>query len=78
MEHHIFNRWLKERNISTAYEGGVRILQEEIIGDNLNGMYVPLPFTSDVTKSLVIKETPLIYVKNLTSLMFDLLNQYKE
>ncbi|XP_041455390.1 uncharacterized protein LOC121408131 [Lytechinus variegatus] len=71
-------RWLKERNVSTSNEGKVRKLQENIIKDNLKGEYVPLQTTNEVTKCQEIKQVPLITVKNLTSMVFDLLDEYDE
>ncbi|XP_072168927.1 uncharacterized protein [Diadema setosum] len=70
--------WLRERQIRTADEGRVRNLHEEIIRDNLIGEYVPMQVTCESSRNVEIQQAPLVYVKDVKSLVYEMLNEYEQ
>ncbi|XP_030828702.1 uncharacterized protein LOC105439624 isoform X2 [Strongylocentrotus purpuratus] len=70
--------WLKEHNIASDCEKKVRAQEAKLIGDNLEGEWVPLQFHNEERKETEIIKTPLVKVTSLERKVMSLLDEYEK
>ncbi|XP_071509575.1 uncharacterized protein [Diadema antillarum] len=70
-------KWLKERKVKTQAEKNVRAIETQIVGNNLSAEWMPLQFTDEDTKEIVIKKTAMVAVKHLELKAFQQLDEYE-
>eukprot|EP00057_Strongylocentrotus_purpuratus_P012628 XP_011667102.1 PREDICTED: uncharacterized protein LOC105439619 [Strongylocentrotus purpuratus] len=70
--------WLKEHNIASDCEKKVRAQEAKLIGDNLEGEWVPLQFHNEERKETEIIKTPLVKVSSLERKVKSLLDEYEK
>ncbi|XP_011667102.2 V(D)J recombination-activating protein 1-like [Strongylocentrotus purpuratus] len=70
--------WLKEHNIASDCEKKVRAQESKLIGDNLEGEWVPLQFHNEERKETEIIKTPLVKVSSLERKVMSLLDEYEK
>ena len=68
-----YTRWMKAQGIKLASERRVRRLSQELLGDNLAAMEVPL--SQPQRFGVDLKVSPLVYVPDLAEKIFQLLEQ---